>query len=142
MGKQIKIKIITPQQVVCECNADQVTLPVTDGEVTILPEHRTYIASLKVGEIIAKTDGTENSIAVVGGFLEFANNKLTILADEAERAEDIDIQEAEAAKKRAEDIKNKVIRTDEAEYAHVAANLEKELSRIKIAKKYLARKGL
>ncbi len=142
MGKQIKIKIITPQQVVCECNADQVTLPVTDGEVTILPEHRTYIASLKVGEIIAKTDGTENSIAVVGGFLEFANNELTILADEAERAEDIDIKEAEAAKKRAEDIKNKVIRTDEAEYAHVAANLEKELSRIKIAKKYLARKGL
>ena len=142
MSRQIKIKIITPQQVVCECKADQVTLPVTDGEVTILPEHRSYIASLQVGEIIAKTDGTENSIAVVGGFLEFANNELTILADEAERAEDIDIKEAEAAKKRAEDIKNKVIRTDESEYAHVAANLERELSRIKIAKKYLARKGL
>ncbi len=142
MSRQIKIKIITPQQVVCECKADQVTLPVTDGEVTILPEHRSYIASLQVGEIIAKTDGTENSIAVVGGFLEFTNNELTILADEAERAEDIDIKEAEAAKKRAEDIKNKVIRTDESEYAHVAANLERELSRIKIAKKYLARKGL
>jgi len=142
MSKQIKIKIITPEKVVCECNVDQVTLPVTDGEVTILPEHRTYIASLQVGEILAKTDGIENSIAVVGGFLEFADNELTILADEAERAEDIDIQKAQAAKKRAEDIKNKVIRTDESEYAHVAATLEKELSRIKIAKKFLARKGL
>ena len=142
MSRLIKVKIITPEQVVCECDVDQVTLPVTDGEVTILPEHRAYIASLKIGEIIAKKDGEEKNIAVVGGFLEFDNNILTILADEAERAEEIDIKKAEAAKKRAEDIKNKIIQTDESEYAHVAATLEKELSRIKIAKKFLARKGL
>jgi len=138
----IKIKIVTPEQIICECEAQQVTLPVTDGEVTILPNHRSYIASLKIGEIIAKKDGTENSIAVVGGFLEFRDNELTVLADEAERAEEIDIKKAEAAKQRAEDIKNKVIKTDESEYAHVAATLEREMSRIKIAKKYLSRKGL
>ncbi len=142
MSKQIKVKVITPEQVVCECSVDQVTLPVTDGEVTILPEHRAYIASLQIGEILTKKDGEEVSIAVVGGFLEFANNKLIILADEAERAEEIDIKKAEVAKKRAEDIKNKVIKTDETEYAHVAATLEREMSRIKIAKKYIARKGL
>ncbi len=142
MSKQIKVKVITPEQVVCECSVDQVTLPVTDGEVTILPEHRAYIASLQIGEILTKKDGEEVSIAVVGGFLEFANNELIILADEAERAEEIDIKKAEAAKKRAEDIKNKVIKTDETEYAHVAATLEREMSRIKIAKKFLARKGL
>ncbi|MEA3322885.1 MAG: ATP synthase F1 subunit epsilon [Patescibacteria group bacterium] len=138
----IKIKIVTPEQVICECEAQQVTLPVTDGEVTILPNHRSYIASLKIGEIIAKKDGAENSIAVVGGFLEFHDNELVVLADEAERAEEINIKKAEAAKKRAEDIKNKVIKTDETEYAHVAATLEREMSRIKIAKKFLARKGL
>lgn len=138
----IKIKIVTPEQVICECEAQQVTLPVTDGEVTILPNHRSYIASLKIGEIIAKKDGAENNIAVVGGFLEFHDNKLVVLADEAERAEEIDIKKAEAAKQRAEDIKNKVIKTDETEYAHVAATLEREMSRIKIAKKFLARKGL
>ena len=138
----IKIKIVTPEQVICECEAQQVTLPVSDGEVTILPNHRSYIASLKIGEIIAKKDGEENNIAVVGGFLEFRDNKLTVLADEAERAEEIDIKKAEAAKQRAEDIKNKVIKTDESEYAHVAATLEREMSRIKIAKKFLARKGL
>ncbi len=140
--KQIKIKVITPERVLCECEADQVTLPVTDGEVTILPEHRSYIASLKFGEIITKNGGNESSIAVFGGFLEFENNKLTVLADEAEKTEEIDIEKAQKAKKRAEDIKNKVIRTDESEYAHVAATLEKELSRIKVAKKYLSRKGL
>jgi len=138
----IKIKIVTPEQVICECEAQQVTLPVTDGEVTILPNHRSYIASLKIGEIIAKKDGEENNIAVVGGFLEFHDNELVVLADEAERAEEIDIKKAEAARKRAEDIKNKVIKTDESEYAHVAATLEREMSRIKIAKKYLSRKGL
>jgi F-type H+-transporting ATPase subunit epsilon len=138
----IKVKVVTPEKVLCDCSAMQVTLPVTDGEVTILPEHRSYIASLKIGEIIMKNNGEESNIAVVGGFLEFHDNELVVLADEAERAEEIDIKKTEAAIKRAEDIKNKVIRTDESEYAHVAATLEKELSRIKIAKKYLARKGL
>jgi len=141
---KIKVKVVTPERVVCECEADRVTLPVTDGEVTILPNHRSYIASLKVGEILARYNNSENenSIAVVGGFLEFNDNKLTVLADEAQRAEEIDIKEAEKAVKRAEDLKNKVIRTDEIEYAKVVAALEKELSRVKIAKKYLSKKGL
>ena len=141
---KIKVKVVTPERVVCECEADRVTLPVTDGEVTILANHRSYIASLKIGEIIARQNDSEieNSIAVVGGFLEFNDNELVVLADEAERAEEIDIEKTEAAIKRAEDIKNKVIQTDEVEYARVAATLEKELSRVKIAKKYLSRKGL
>ncbi len=138
----IKLKIITPERLVCTCEADQVTLPVSDGEVTILPNHISYIASLTIGEIIARKNDDENSIAVVGGFLEFHNNELIVLADEAERAEEIDLAKAEEARKRAEDLKNKVKRGDEVEYARVAAALEKELSKIKVAKKFLARKGL
>ena len=142
MSKTIQIKVITPERVVCACDANQVTLPVADGEVTILPNHRSYIASLKIGEIIAKKGDDENSIAVVGGFLEFHDNELIVLADEAERAEEINIEKAQKAKKRAEDIKNKVIIVDDVEYARVATTLEKELARIKVAKKFLARKGL
>jgi F-type H+-transporting ATPase subunit epsilon len=138
----ITLKVITPERVVFEGEVDQVTLPVSDGEVTILPKHRSYIASLKVGEITTKKGVQENNIAVAGGFLEFADNQLTVLADEALRAEEIDIEAAEVARKRAEDIKNNVIRTDEVEYARVAAALEQELSKIKIAKKYLSRRGL
>ena len=138
----IKLKVITPERVVFEGEVDQVTLPVSDGEVTILPKHRSYIASLKVGEIVTKKGSEEDNIAVVGGFIEFVDDQLIVLADEALRAEEIDIEKAEAARKRAEDIKNNVIRTDDMEYARVAAALEKELSKIKIKKKYLARRGL
>ncbi len=139
---EIKFTIVTPERVVYEADIDQATLPVTDGEVTILPHHRSYIASLTIGEIMTKTNGEETNIAVAGGFLEFADNCLTVLADEAERADEIDIEKAEKARKRAEDIKNKVIQTDDAEYARVAAVLEKELAKIRVAKKYIARKGL
>lgn len=138
----IKLKIVTPERIVYEAEVDQATLPVSDGEVTILPNHRSYIASLKIGEIMTKSGGEEENIAVAGGFLEFADNNLIVLADEAERADEIDIEKAEEARKRAEDIKNKVIRTDETEYAHVAATLEKEIAKIRVAKKYISRKGL
>lgn len=138
----IKLKIVTPERVVYESEIDQATLPVSDGEVTILPNHRSYIASLKIGEIVMKSGKEELSIAVAGGFLEFADNHLIVLADEAERAEEIDLEKAEEARKRAEDLKSKTIRTDDTEYAHVAAVLEKEMSKIRIAKKYIARKGL
>lgn len=124
-----------------EGKVKQATLPVTDGEVTILPNHRSYIASLKIGEITVKNGVEEDSIAVAGGFLEFAEGQLTILADEAERADEIDLIKAEEARKRAEELKNRVL-LDETEYARVAATLELEISKIKIAKKYLTRRGL
>lgn len=137
----INLKIITPERIVFEGEIDQATLPVSDGEVTILPKHRSYIASLKIGEIMIKNGSEENSIAVAGGFLEFADDKLVVLADEAERAEEIDIAKAEEARARAEDLKNRVLQ-DETEYARVVAALELEMSKIKIAKKYLTKRGL
>jgi F-type H+-transporting ATPase subunit epsilon len=137
---RITLKIITPERVVYEAHVDQVTLPVSDGEVTILPKHRSYIASLKAGDIVVKNGTEESDIAVAGGFLEFADNRLIVLADEAERAEEIDLAKAEEARQRAEDLKNQVLQ-DDTEYARVAASLEKELAKIKAARRYLSRKG-
>ena len=139
---KISVKIVTPERVVYEDVVDQATLPVADGEVTILPKHRSYIASLKAGDVMVRKGTEEFDIAIAGGFLEFAENELVVLADEAERAEEIDLQKAEDARKRAEDLKNQVIRTDDAEYARVAAALEMEIAKIRVAKKYLERKGL
>lgn len=139
----ISLRIITPERVTYEGDGiKQATLPVSDGEVTILPNHRSYIASLKPGEVVLKKQDEEIDLAISGGFIEFHDNELIVLADEAERAEDIDLEKAEEAKQRAEDLKNKVITTDENEYARVAAALEKELAKIKVAKRYLRRKGL
>ena len=83
---KIKFKIVTPERTVYESEVDQATLPVADGEVTILPNHRSYIAALKAGEIILKNNCEEVSMVTSGGFIEFNNNALVVLADTAEHA--------------------------------------------------------
>lgn len=141
-ANKINFKIITPEKTVYEDEVDQATLPVADGEVTILPNHRSYIAALKAGELMVKKDGQEINLAVAGGFIEFAKNTLVVLADRAERAEDIDLQRAEEARKRAEELKKEKISADSEEYARVAALIEKEMARIKVAKKHHTRTGI
>lgn len=133
---KIQFKIVTPERTVYEDTVDQVTLPVTDGEVTILPNHRSYIASLKAGEIMLKKDGQEIDMAVSGGFIEFDKNNLIVLADTAEHAEEIDLKRAEEARKKAEELKKEKVISDESEFARVAAAVEKEMARIKVARKH------
>lgn len=133
--QKIQFKIVTPERSVYEAEIDQVTLPVTDGQVTILPFHRAYIASLKPGEIMLRKGGEEIHLATSGGFVEFNNNVLTLLADTAEHAGEIDTKRAEEARVRAEELKKQKISMSEMEYARVAASIEKELARIRVAKK-------
>ena len=136
MSARIKFKIVTPEKTVFDAEVLQATLPVTDGEVTILPDHRSYIASLKAGEVCLKRENGEDvCIAISGGFIELNQNKLIVLADTAERAEEIDLQRAEEARKRAEELKQEKI-ADDSEYAKVAAMIEKQLVRLKVAKKH------
>ncbi len=80
---KIKFKIVTPEKEVFEDEVDQVTLPVTEGQVTILPDHTSYIASLKPGEIIFKKGGEETVLATSGGFVEFDNINFVFFADTA-----------------------------------------------------------
>jgi len=142
MSNKIKFKIITPERTVFEEEIDQATLPATDGEVTILPNHRSYIATLKPGEITLKKAGKEINLAISGGFVEFDKNNLVILADTAEKAEEINIQWAEEAKKRAEDLKKEKISMNEEEYARTAAAIEREMARVKVARKHRTRTGM
>jgi len=142
MVNKIKFKIVTPERTVVETEVDQATLPVANGEVTILPGHRSYIASLKSGEIMVRIGNEEQDFAVSGGFIEFAENVLTILADTAERAEEIDLKRAEEGRKRAEELKKQEISMDETEYARVAASIEKEMARIRVARKHHTKKGI
>ena len=139
---KIKFKIVTPERTVFEDQIDQVTLPTQEGEITVLPEHIPLIAVLAPGELTVKQDGKEIAMAVSGGIIEVRKNELTILADTAERAEEIDIKRAEEARERAEKLKDEKIRMDETEYAAVAALMERNLARIKVAKKHLTRRGM
>lgn len=134
---EIKIRIITPERTVLEGQASQATIPTKLGEITILKDHIPLIGYIKPGVVVTKEGNDEIEMAVSGGFLEFHNNELTILADTAERAEEVDIERAEAARKRAEEMKQEKRKSfDENQYASVISNIEKQLARIKVAKKY------
>ncbi len=142
MAGKIKFKIVTPERVVFEEEVDQVTLPTQEGEITVLPNHIPLISVLQAGELVAKKNGKEIAMAVSGGMVEVQKNELIVLADTAERAEEIDLARAEEARRRAEKLKEEKVRMDETEYAAVAAALEKNLVRIKVAKKHLTRRGM
>ncbi len=139
---KIKFKIVTPEKTVFEDLIDQATLPVADGEVTILPNHQSYIGALKAGNIMIKKEGEEIDMSVSGGFAEFNQNSLTILADTAERAEEIDLKRAEEAKQKAEVAMKERVQMDDTEYARVAAAVERAAARLKVAKKHLTKKGI
>jgi len=142
MPDKIKFKIVTPERTVFEDSVDQITLPTADGEITVLPLHIPLISVLVSGELTIKKEGEETTMAVSGGIIEVRKNEMTILADTAERAEEIDISRAEEARKRAEKLKDEKIRMDETEYAAAAALLERNLARIRVAKKHLTRRGI
>jgi F-type H+-transporting ATPase subunit epsilon len=138
----ISLKIMTPEKLLLEKEVSQVTLPVVEGEITILPEHVPYIGALEAGELrIGETDGTETSFVISGGFLEFHDNVLALLADTAERADEIDIERAEEARKRALDLHKEEHLMDAEEYARTSAMIEKEMARIKIGRKHGSRMG-
>ena len=132
---KIQFKITTPEKIVYEGEIDQITLPTLEGEITILPNHVSLVSVLKAGELSLKESGKLIALVISGGFLEFKNNNLIVLADTAERVEEIDLVRAEEARQRAEVLKTEK-RLDEQEYATLAAKIEKELARIKVARKH------
>ena len=133
--KKIHFQIVTPEKITYRDDVDSITLPTQMGEITVLPNHAPLISSLKSGEAIIKKDGEEFSIAISGGFLQVQpKNKVVVLADAAERAEEISEERAEQARIRAEEIL-KEKRLDKAEMATAAAALEKSLIRLKVARR-------
>jgi len=134
---KIKFRITTPEKIVLEEMVDQITLPTQAGEITVLPGHVALLTIVVPGVIETKSDKKSNTMAVSGGFLEFHDNEMIILADTAERAEEIDVKRAEDARKMAEQLKQDARKShDEEQFAQVISIVEKQLARIKAAKKY------
>jgi F-type H+-transporting ATPase subunit epsilon len=135
--KTFALKIVTPENLLLEKVVTSATLSLVDGEATILADHEAYIGLCKPGGIVMKDESGKTQVfATSGGFMEFHNNVLTVLADTAEAAEDIDIERAETARKRAEELMQQTDFQDEEAYARTAALLEKELARIRIARRH------
>lgn len=132
----IHFKIVSPERVVFEDMVDQVTLPTTQGEVTILANHIPFVSSLLAGELLIKKGTEAIPMVISGGFVEVQpKSKVTVLADTAEKVEEIDEQRAEEARKRAEELMQSK-KVEAQDYAALAAKIEKELARVRVARKY------
>lgn len=103
MADTIQLEIVTPEKMVVNATATEVQIPGKSGMLGILPGHAPLITELAVGEIAYRSEGAQKRLAVAWGFAEVLPEKVTILAETAERAEDIDVARAQAAKQRAEE---------------------------------------
>jgi F-type H+-transporting ATPase subunit epsilon len=129
---KLEVEVVTGERaVLSETDADMVIVPGADGVLGILPSHAPLITTLTAGELRIKKGTTEQSIVVFGGFAEITPDKVVILADTAERAEEIDVARAEAARKRAEDAVANV--KDTVELAAAEAALRRAVVRLKVA---------
>jgi F-type H+-transporting ATPase subunit epsilon len=141
--KFIKFEIVTPERVVLKEEILQITVPTKMGEITVLPDHIPLVASLQPGVVHVKTrNGTDEIMSVSGGFLEVLKDKVVILADTAERAEELDLTKVEAAHKRAEELKAKARQGEEVNFAEVNAAIERELARSKAVKRWRKMKNI
>lgn len=131
---KINFKIATPERVVFKDEVDSITLPTVMGEITILPNHIPLISVLKTGEITVKNGEDEFSMAVAGGFVEVLSEKVVVLADRAERSEEIDVARAEAAMERARKLREEK-NVDTVEFAALSAQIEKEMARLRVGRK-------
>ena len=102
MAETFQLEIVTPEKKVVETAAEEVQIPGKNGYLGILPGHAPLITELSVGEIKYRENGTEQRLAVAWGFAEVLPNKVTILAETAERPSEIDVERAREAKQRAE----------------------------------------
>jgi len=132
---RLHFEITTPERTVYKEDIDQVTVPTASGEITILPNHTPLVSQLASGELVVKHGDDITHMSVSGGFIEVRkNNEVVVLADSAEKAEEIDIHRAEEARERARQLMNGK-RKDEQSFADAAAQLEKSMARLKVAKR-------
>ncbi len=104
MAGKLNVEIVTGERVVFEeQDVDMVVAPGGGGTLGILPSHAPLITTLSFGELRIKKGNEEQSILVYGGFMEVGDNKVLVLADSAERAEEVDVDRAENARRRAEE---------------------------------------
>lgn len=98
----LNLQVVTAERIIINEDVDSLVAPGSDGELGILPRHAPLLSGLKSGELRFRRGGDENYLAIGGGFIEVLNNKVIVLADSAERSEEIDLERAEAARRTAE----------------------------------------
>jgi F-type H+-transporting ATPase subunit epsilon len=130
----LSVEIVTNERIVySETDVDMVSAPGSEGVLGILPNHAPLVTTLSAGELRIKKGGSEETMVVFGGFMEVLPDKVIVLADAAEKVEEIDVARAEAARKRAEEA---IARGGEQDdLAAAAARLSRAQVRIKVSER-------
>jgi len=131
MADTFQLEIVTPEKMVVRDQAEEMQIPGKDGYLGILPGHAPLITELAVGEITYLKDNYTHHLSVAWGFAEVLPNKVTILAETAERAEEIDARRAQEAKQRAESHLSSC--NTEEDFNRTAGDLKRAETRIEVA---------
>ena len=130
----IKLEIVTAERLVLSEDVEYVSAPGVDGVLGILPRHQPLLTALTFGELHYKKGGQEYNFAIGGGFMEVRPDKVTVLADSAEHAEEIDEQRAEQARQRAQQTLKEKPHGD-VEFARIEQSLRRAELRLKVARR-------
>jgi len=126
-----RLEIVTAERVVFSEDVDVVIAPGIEGQLGVLPNHAPLMTTLMPGELLVRRGGDEFSLAITGGFVEVRPDRIIVLADAAERVEEIDIARAEEARRRAEErLKAPVAEVD---LLRAEAALRRSLARLQVA---------
>lgn len=137
----IHCEIITQERKIFDDDVDIVIAPSVQGEMGILPNHSPIVAALDFGELRVRRAGSEDAFAIGGGVLQVAHNRVLVLADSAEQAEEIDLVRAEEARRRAEKLMTEGAPQDPAAYAQLEAALRRAKVRVQVGRKASGRRG-
>jgi F-type H+-transporting ATPase subunit epsilon len=128
-----RLEVVTAEGMVFSDDVNMIVAWGTEGQLGILPHHAPLMTMLRPGDLLIRKDNEEEYLAISGGFLEVRPDKVVILADTCERAEEIDVARAEAAKRRAEEMLKG--RPPEVDAAAAEAALRRSLTRLKVAER-------
>ncbi|HXS71609.1 MAG TPA: F0F1 ATP synthase subunit epsilon [Patescibacteria group bacterium] len=130
----LQLEIVTPERQVYSDTVDSVQLPGSEGELGVLPHHAPLVSTLGVGELRFRKDGTEESFAIVGGFLQVRPDRVVVLAETADLASDIDLEKAQEARREAERALESGFH-EGADLSAARAQLQQALLRIRVAER-------
>jgi len=131
----IHLEVITPERKVYEDDVDMVIAPGSEGYLGILPHHTPLLTALGPGEFRVKKGGVEEILAVFGGFMDVRGDRVVVLTEAAEPAEEIDAQRAQQARERAQEVLAQAGTLSAADEARARASLQRALVRIRVSER-------
>ncbi len=129
------LEIVTPERLAYSDTVDAVNLPGVEGELGVLPHHAPLVSMLGVGELRIRKGGTEESFAIVGGFLQVRPDRVVVMAETADMASEIDLEKAQEARRDAERTIEGTPATEAVDLAAARAQLQQALLRIRVAER-------